>query len=235
MKIGICDDDRRALPKLEQEIRYCTNEMGIDADVYTFRDEDNLLVFLNENSIDLLFMDIEMPGRGGIALADRVTEICPDCQIAFCTNYLEYVSDVYEVKHFYYVLKDDFSARLPFILRKMERIPNKESKIRITVNRETVLVHTKDILYIERNGRYSFITLIDGACLRTMKKMDEILKETDDPGMIRCHTSYIVSLDKVKKFSKQIFTMEDGTEIPVSRTYREKVRQAFLRWNWPNN
>ena len=85
---------------MEQEIRYCTNEMGIDADVYTFRDEDNLLVFLNENSIDLLFMDIEMPGRGGIALADRVTEICPDCQIAFCTNYLEYVSDVYEVKHF---------------------------------------------------------------------------------------------------------------------------------------
>ena len=58
-----------------------------------------------------------------------------------------------------------------------------------------VLVHTKDILYIERNGRYSFITLIDGACLRTMKKMDEILKETDDPGMIRCHTSYIPVFD----------------------------------------
>lgn len=232
MRIGICDDDKLVLPKLKQKIRYYSEEVGIDTTIFCFHNENELLEFLKGESIDLLFLDIEMPGMGGIALADKIAAVSPDCQIAFCTNYLEYAPDVYEVKHCYYVLKDEFSTRLPLVLRKVKKNQCSGGRISVKINRETSFIDKKDIIYIERKGKYSFFNLIGGKCLRTMKKMDEILMEADDPEIIRCHTSYIIALPKVKKYGRQIFIMEDGTEIPISRTYREKVKQAFIQWNW---
>lgn len=234
MKIGICDDNRRLLPRLEQEIRLFACETGLDTEVFSFHTEKELLDWLGSTSLDLLFLDIEMPGMGGIALAKRISTLYPECQIAFCTNYLEYAPDVYEVQHCYYVLKDEFRSRLPAVLKKVERNRCRDRKIQVRVNRESLFVPVKDILYVERKGKHSYINLAGGSCLKTLKKIDEILCEADNPGIIRCHISFLVSLRKAKKFGGKTFVMEDGTEIPVSRTYRESVRQAFMHWNWMN-
>lgn len=234
MRIGICDDDKFIFPILEREIRYCAKEIGMDVQIFSFQTESKLLLFLKEEKLELLFLDIVMPGDGGIGLAQAVLACCPDCQIAFCTNYLEYATEVYGVNHCYYVLKKEFSRRLPDVLRKVRQAQNANGrKFQIRRQGEIVQIDEKEICYIERRGKRSYVHTADGGCMDTADKLDVLLEDLSS-GFIRCHNSYIVSLEKVKKYTRHNFFLDDGTEIPISRPYVENVRKAFVQWNWMN-
>ena len=57
------------------------------SEVYQFSGCDEALAFAKENSVDVAFLDINMRGMGGLALAEKILTVCPDCKIVFCTGY----------------------------------------------------------------------------------------------------------------------------------------------------
>ena len=55
--------------------------------------------------VDVAFLDINMRGMGGLTLAERIMEVCPQCKIVFCTGYSEYAVEAFQIHVFGYLLK----------------------------------------------------------------------------------------------------------------------------------
>ena len=63
------------------------------------------LEWVTENTIDIAFLDINMRGMGGLALAEKILQIHPNCKIVFCTGYAEYAVDAFSLHVSGYLMK----------------------------------------------------------------------------------------------------------------------------------
>ena len=75
------------------------------AEVSKFSGCEEALEFVKNNPVDIAFLDINMRGMGGLALAERIISICPECKIVFCTGYEEYAIPAFRLHASGYLLK----------------------------------------------------------------------------------------------------------------------------------
>ena len=75
------------------------------SEVSQFSGCDEALAFVKENSVDVAFLDINMRGMGGLALAEKIIDFCPDCKIVFCTGYEEYAIPAFKLHASGYLMK----------------------------------------------------------------------------------------------------------------------------------
>ena len=75
------------------------------SEVAQFSGCEDALAFVKENSVDIAFLDINMRGMGGLALAEKIIDSCPDCKIVFCTGYEEYAVSAFKLHASGYLLK----------------------------------------------------------------------------------------------------------------------------------
>jgi len=73
--------------------------------VYDFSVCSAALEWICQNSADIAFLDINMRGMGGLALAEKITEIQPECKIVFCTGYEEYALNAIQLRCSGYLMK----------------------------------------------------------------------------------------------------------------------------------
>ena len=74
-------------------------------EVTKFSDCDGALEFVKQHSIDVAFLDINMRGMGGLALAEQIKAACPSCKIVFCTGYEEYAIPAFKLHASGYLMK----------------------------------------------------------------------------------------------------------------------------------
>ena len=75
------------------------------SEVTQFSSCDEALAFVKDNAVDVAFLDINMRGMGGLALAEKIMSVCPDCKIVFCTGYEEYAISAFKLHACGYLLK----------------------------------------------------------------------------------------------------------------------------------
>ena len=66
---------------------------------------EEALAFVENNLVDIAFLDINMRGMGGLALAEKIRTACPDCRIVFCTGYEEYAIQAFKLHASGYLMK----------------------------------------------------------------------------------------------------------------------------------
>ena len=74
-------------------------------EVVKFSSCENALDYVKDHQIDVAFLDINMRGMGGLALAEKITEIQPECKIVFCTGYEEYALNAIQLRCSGYLMK----------------------------------------------------------------------------------------------------------------------------------
>ena len=96
-------------------------------EVTKFSGCDEALEFVNGHTVDVAFLDINMRGMGGLALAEQILTVCPDCKIVFCTGYEEYAVSAFKLHASGYLMKpvsaEDVQAEIDNIkgVRKGEK------------------------------------------------------------------------------------------------------------------
>ncbi len=73
--------------------------------VMQFSGCNETLDFIKDNTADVAFLDINMRGMGGLALAEKIIELCPECKIVFCTGYEEYAVSAFKLHASGYLMK----------------------------------------------------------------------------------------------------------------------------------
>lgn len=115
LRIAVLDDERHAL-ELFESVTEGFEELSLCG---LFDDADDLLAYLEVNSLDVIFLDIEMPGKSGIQLAEEISEIHPEISIVFVTAYSEYAVEAFELSVFDYILKPVSAERLRKTLKRI--------------------------------------------------------------------------------------------------------------------
>ena len=187
-------------------------------------------IFLQEQSVDIIFLDIRMPQLTGTEFV-RSLRTVP--KIIFTTAHKEYAHEGFELDVTDYLLKPirfdrflravnkAFPQKQPEIEPIMQ--PAKESTpmasfIYLRVDRRMIKVLLDDILYVESDKDYVKVYTEKGYFItrQTIASVEAMLSASK---FIRVHRSYIVSLNKLKSYTTE--TVEIGNmELPIGKLYR---------------
>lgn len=230
MIIGICDDDRLWCRKAQKIIEDYGKKTCLTAEILCFTDHEELMNYTGE-PIEVLFMDIELNETNGIDVVSYVNKKWEKCQIVYLTNYLFYAVDVYDTKHVFYVLKEQFAERIGSVFEKiLHEMENRNKSLAfICRDGQRVFLAPEEIYYFERLTRKTIIKTVWGN-YEIKERIDEIISMISMVDFIRCHNSYIVYLPNVKEADKNGLIMKNGDKILISRGYAKEARAGINRW-----
>jgi DNA-binding LytR/AlgR family response regulator len=198
----------------------------------TFRDPLDALEYLQKHTVDLIFLDINMPKLSGISFPKFLQN--PPL-IIFTTAYSEYALESYELKAVDYLLKPIEFDRLLQAVLKVKQVLN-QNKERVTTppeasretSEQTVFIKSgsefhqlpiQNIKYIESDGNYvTFHTTKRSIVARY--KISEVKELLPQQFFVRIHRSFIVAIKHIETVKKHCVII-DGNEIPISNNYRE--------------
>lgn len=127
--------------------------------------------------------------------------------------------------HVYFVWKPDLEVRLPQALQMACR-QSRRSILPLNWKGHRKFIFMDDIMYIERELRKSRIVLPEQEHYVYMT-LEELMDRLQEQRFIRIHKSYIVNFDHISEFCRQSIVLRDGTQLPVSRTYRAAVSERI--------
>jgi DNA-binding LytR/AlgR family response regulator len=212
------------LPVAAEYLRNCCEKSG-DIDVLGhFTNVNDAVEFLNNHRVDLIFLDVEMPGDDGFKLLDRIVYspkvILTTSKTEYAYNAFEYHVTDFLKKPFTYQRFQEAIGKLAFTedTRKKE---SSDDHIYIKTDGKLVRLNNDDILYIESMGDYVKFVLPDKKYVshNTIKNLEEKI----NPGVfLKIHRSYIVNLKKVQNIKDNTLVI-NGLELPISKANRAEV------------
>ena len=247
----VVDDEQPA----RQELCYLLEQLDdIDIVGQSANGVDAMQV-IREQKPDLVFLDIQMPGRTGFEVARELVFRAVDTCVVFVTAYDQHAIDAFEVNAVDYLLKPVESGRL---VQTIERVRNRltadrdgaadallgrvldqlsqrrpsQDRVALKVGERLQLIPSDEIIYASLSD--DVITVVAGRLTGTsnFRSLDELQSKLDPEVFWRVHRSHLVNINKVKEivpwFSRNyILKMKDAkeTEIPVSRAQTKRLRE----------
>ncbi|RMG55840.1 MAG: DNA-binding response regulator [Bacteroidetes bacterium] len=190
----------------------------------TLSDPVEAMDFLREETIDLMFLDIQLPKLSGIELLQALSH---PPQVILTTAYADYALQGYELNVVDYLLKPFSFQRFVKAVQKAippagaggmaEVVPR---SLFIKSGYEHIRVHLSDILFLHADADYTEIHVPGKKHLSsdTLRTWEARLPE---PSFFRIHKSYIVQLDQVEKVAGNQLYLHNGTSLPIGRAYKE--------------
>lgn len=231
IKIAICEANKEESQLLFSFIDQFYKQKELVFKIHCFQSGEELLSFSSKPYFDLIFLGIILKGINGIETASAIREFDPDCFIVFSTSSTEYAVESYQVEAFQYLLKPIDPQKLFQVLEKIQnKLKEKETQVIIVKLKDGYhVVPYQDIIYIESRNHQLIFHLKDKKEFSIYKKMDDlaILFHTE-PRFIRTHKSYLINATYVKTAGNTSFTLLNGVEIPISRTYTDLAKKSYL-------
>nr|WP_315159249.1 LytTR family DNA-binding domain-containing protein [uncultured Flavobacterium sp.] len=193
--------------------------------------------FLNENVVDLLFLDINMPKLSGF---DFLKTLLNPPKIIVTTAYKEFALEGYELNVSDYLLKPFSFERFIKAISKTIDSPQNKKGIAALSTRETESnsnsfflrgdkkyhqIHFADLLFIEAYGHYTKVYLKNEMIVSHQKISDfeQLLPKLD---FIRTHKSFIVAKNKIQQIEGNRILIYEY-KVPIGQTYKENINKLF--------
>lgn len=223
MRIALVDDNPADRSLLRSCLEPWLAEHTIAAEIEEFGSGDSFLAHC-EQSYDLVFMDIEMPGENGMEVAAKLRRRDEDAILIFVTNIAGFAIHGYEVGARDYIVKplDPFSFKMK-MSRTLPALSDRQSDaLLIKTAEETVVINRSNVLYLEAEGHFVHYHL-PGASHRTYGTFKNAIAEMRQEQFEFCNRCYYVNLRYVKKVDADyVYVGED--KLLISRP----KRKAFL-------
>lgn len=222
MNCIIVDDEFPA----RKELSYFINNFSSIKIIEEFEDGIKALEYIQNNKVDIIFLDINMPMLDGITLSKVINSLENKPLIVFITAHKEHAIDAFEVGAFDYIMKPYSENRIITSLKRLEKSEeNKQNKVdRLTFwkNEKLIVVNTEDIYYCQADER-KVIIFTKNDKFEVVSGISDFFKKLPQGNYFKCHRSYIVNLDKITEiipwFNNTYIVKLRGIdiEIPVSR------------------
>ena len=197
------------------------------------------LTILQQQTIDLLFLDIRMPQLNG---TDFIKTLKNPPKVIFTTAFSEFALEGYELDVVDYLMKpirfDRFlkAVNKAYPLNGSSPAPKtaaasvveekkNESFVYFRADRKMVKVMLDDILYIESMKDYIKVFTTQGVII-TKQSISSVEAMLPDKLFVRTHRSFIVSINKIKSFTHELVEI-DKTDIPIGKLFRNGVMKVF--------
>lgn len=227
MRFAICDDDIQQGTQLANMVR--TTDEAVVCETYT-SGEALVADIRAGQDFDAVFLDMEMPGMDGIAAGNAIRAIDERLIIVFVTSHTQYAVASFQCEPLDYLVKPVETERLCTVL---EKIRHRTRKQRTTITFEEggayVRLYCDEIVYCEGSRNYVIIHTRD-ASYRARMTSAELEARLESEHFARCHRSYIVNLEEVKKLDNEgyIHLHHSKDTIPVGAVFKKEFLKALM-------
>ena len=240
MKCIAIDDEPLALRQISG---YISKISSLEL-VATFRSAVLAQEWLKENSVDLIFVDINMPDMTGV---EFVQSLETPAMVIFTTAYAEYAIEGFKLSAIDYLLKpfgladivraSEKALSLYELLQLQEQRNNEvaqteeeevvddsddKSVVSIHADRKTHIVKLSNIVYLESAGEYVRLHLADGTKLVTLFRLKNMESTLQSSQFMRVHRSYIINLSHVSGYTKGRVFLSNEDYVPIGENYKEQ-------------
>lgn len=227
MNCILIDDEKPALELLEDNVKQVPY-LHVAA---CCRKPMQVLEVLKTQQIDLMFLDIHMPGLNGLELLRSLSN---PPMVILVTAYAEHALDGFNLDVVDYLVKPvPFSRFLKAVQKAHELYQARHLQPRsaltehdhvfVNANYSLVKIRIQDITFIEGMKDYVKINLVDGKPVMTRMGLRSIEEKLGSERFMRVHKSYVIALDKIESVQKAQLVMM-GIEIPIGEGYRNSLQ-----------
>jgi DNA-binding LytR/AlgR family response regulator len=202
--------------------------------VATFNSALDAYAFIQKENVDLLFLDIQMPGLTGL---DFIRTLTKKPQIILTTAYSEYALEGFNLNVTDYLLKPINFERFAQAVLKVSK-PQESTQIFIAPTEghkdflflksgyKSVKVLIKDITHVEGTKEYVTIYCKDGQKYLKHERMKNIEQDFINHSFIRVHKSYLVNVNHISSYYGNTIEI-DKHKVPIGRAYKEGLKKEL--------
>lgn len=229
MKIAICDDEESQRMLLSNYLKEWGKDRENFVEISCFSSGESFLFAWEDETFDLLILDIEMGALSGMELAGKIRKENEEIPILFITGYEKYMAQGYDVAAFHYLLKPVRQEKLFEILDRISKKKKPEEKLIFPMAEGHFLLPAGKIWYVEAMGHDCLLCTAEEKRQIRMS-MGAVLKLLcGRKGFVQCHRSYLVNLQHISAIVRAEIILDDGRRIPVSRRAHKEVNEAFIQ------
>ena len=189
---------------------------------------------LQNKDLDLIFLDVEMPGITGI---DYLKSMPPKCYVILTTAYPQYALDAFELDVIDYLLK-------PISIERFAKAVNKVKEILELQNHDLEINSTDPFIYIKSDRKFIKLSLQDISHIKGLKdyviihsadqkymtamNVGTIARQLPSETFARVSKSYIVNINYIKSIDVDTITLKDA-EIPLGKSYKEDFLNNYIK------
>lgn len=230
MKVAICEDEPMCVDLLDAFIKQWARENGIFVEVLSYGTAEQFLFdFGNDESIDLIFLDIKMGKMNGIELAHKLRSENNNAYIVFTTDSSEYVFEGYNVSALNYLIKPIEYNKCCAMLERVRKLTAERKYYLCKTSESLIRIPYEEILFIEMHSHNATINTSKGKYI-TRKTMTNILLELDSELFMKCHKSCIVNIQHISSISQKSITLSKNISIDVSMRYVADINKMYVKY-----
>ncbi len=236
IRIAVCDDDPSFAATLSDNLtELCARYADDDLDCRVgpiFTSAALVLSFLETNTIDMIFLDIDMPEMSGFELAGIIAEKYPKTLIIFVSAYDNFVYSSFTYSPFRFLRKLHLKEELPSAFEKaIEKCISETQALSFNSTMGMLSLRPSDILYFENDKNYYNIYCENGAvykCRGTIKALESICT---DKRFFKIHSAYIINIEHVAEVDEGArAVMRDGAELSIAQPRRKEFKDAYMQF-----
>ena len=228
LRIGICDDTAAARENLRL---LCLKHFRLEEpEFFEFSTGDGAVRWLkgHPGALDLLFLDIEMPGLSGMEAAEAIRAFDREVLLAFVTGYTDYVYDGYAVGAVGYLVKPVSEEKLSSLLdRAAVALEQRAPAVYTLRNAQGMFkIPLREILYAASDRRQVTLTTSRGD-YTFYGKLDDVAAQLG-AGFVRIHQRYLVNARAVSAVVGASVQVGEA-RLPISRSLHQQATMALAR------
>lgn len=232
LRIAVCDDEQLYLHEMMQLLSEYRQSGALgDFSVSCFAAPSELLDSLEKGSnYGLYLLDIYLPGITGIAVAQQLRSAGVEAPIIFLTTSREHALEAFGVGASQYLLKPFERQALFSALdaTAAAALAERRQHLLIKVDGEVCSIAVRNILYTQSDKNRQVLHLAGGrelAVRMTVGELFQLLAASN--AFVRCGSSYILNLAKLKRLSPKYAILSDGTEISIPRGAYPEIKTSY--------
>lgn len=225
--IAICDDEKNVVEVLAKMVAGILKTCGKKYQICKYNSGTELIKYIRK--IDLVFLDIDMPGQDGLLTGSKIREMKQDCKIIMATGHEDFYKGAFKIQALRYVTKPFEIKEVTEAIQAFLNTRQGENYIDAFYNRNSYKVKQKEILYIRAMDSYSEI-IVQNRVLRTEKSMSKLEEELDDSLFFRIHKQFIVNMSAIEEQKKNSVVIQDK-EFNISRRKKSEFEMKYLEYS----
>ena len=222
------DDEPLALKQMET---YISKTPYLDL-VAACQDAFEAIEVLNNNDVELMFVDINMPDLNGM---EFVKSLDKPPKVIFTTAYAEYAIEGFKVDAVDYILKpigysnflkaSDKAKERILLEKEGEELKSNEEFLFVKSEYKIIRINFDNIEYVEGMREYVQIHLTNGRPIMTLLSMKKLMEQLPVKKFMRVHRSFIVNLEKLTTIERNRILFGEKVRIPVSEQYKDEFHR----------
>lgn len=232
IRIAILDDSESDCLRIEKIAKEYFEKIQKPCEITVFKQSDILFLDLRERKyFDFFLLDMEMPDKTGLEVAQEIRQHYLEPVIIFVTNYLEYAIEAYEVNAFRYIPKLILDEKLPqaieAMLPRIEQLNQRAYVIKKEIRAEKIFY--RNIFYVKKDKKEIVIVHRDGES-RERKTLQEFYEIAGTEEFFYIDKGCIVNVQHIMSFKKDEVKMRNQTILTVSRPRYHEVQERILAY-----